>query len=329
MGGVGKNPNACNITATTGQDVNASICPAGWRLPTAGANGTVAQNNNTNEFWNLNQRVNSGSASSPAGLLSNWLGVYAGFLWTDGVFAFVNNDGYYWSSSINSAGSSWGLRFNSTLVNPGINNNSKSGAFSVRCVADELPLTMQEVTIETCPTGRTKAVDARDNRTYWIRKIPNTAAGGAGDLCWMETNLAYAGGGDDPYGDVLATSTQGTAGTADGLTLHTAGATMENTNARYIVPDPLPTGTPAFTTSPTPPTTGNGNQTGANGAQYGFFYNWCAAMGEPTKNPNACNMTSTTGQDVNASICPAGWRLPTSGADGTTLQIITPMSIGI
>jgi uncharacterized protein (TIGR02145 family) len=166
---------------------------------------------------------------------------------------------------------------------------------------------MQLVNIDNCPTTQTMVVDARDNHTYWIRKIPGTGAGGSSDLCWMETNLAYAGGGTNTYGDVKT------------LTTVNSGA-MGNTAANVRTNVTTPTGAPQFTTSPTLPTTGNGADTGANGAQYGYHYNWCAAMGGPTVNPNACDLTSTSGTDPTASICPAGWRLPTAGANGTTAQ---------
>jgi uncharacterized protein (TIGR02145 family) len=184
---------------------------------------------------------------------------------------------------------------------------------------------MQTVTNATCPTitapinisnpaasGLVWVVDARDNRTYWIGKIPNS--GGVGiDLCWMLTNLAYAGGtsngGVSTYGDTMS------------LTLQTTGTGMGNADARYIAPTP-PTSAPSFTScngptpgtgTCTPPTTGTAAATGTNGAQYGYLYNWCAAMGGATANSNACNTTSTTGF-TSASICPYGWRLPTGQA---------------
>jgi uncharacterized protein (TIGR02145 family) len=156
---------------------------------------------------------------------------------------------------------------------------------------------IQDVTLETCPTDRIWVVDARDNRTYWIQKIPNSGAGGA-TQCWMQTNLAYAGGGDNTYGDVRT------------LIAHGSGPGMTNTSARWIAPA-SPTGSSNFTTNPTPPRTGVGNATGVNGAQYGFLYNWCGAMGGQTP---ACNTTATTGFDTSVSVCPAGWRLPVGGA---------------
>ena len=52
------------------------------------------------------------------------------------------------------------------------------------------PLVLQAVTTSSCPTERTLAVDARDNHTYWIQKMPD-------GKCWMLTNLAYAAGSNN------------------------------------------------------------------------------------------------------------------------------------
>ncbi len=40
------------------------------------------------------------------------------------------------------------------------------------------PTDMQTIPADNCPTERTMVRDARDNNTYWIRKIDNTASGG-------------------------------------------------------------------------------------------------------------------------------------------------------
>jgi uncharacterized protein (TIGR02145 family) len=67
---------------------------------------------------------------------------------------------------------------------------------------------------------------------------------------------------------------------------------------------------------------------------YGYLYNWCAAMGATTRACTASNTypTDLAGNAANtgsydptntASICPAGWRLPTGGVHGdfTNLDI--------
>lgn len=132
-----------------------------------------------------------------------------------------------------------------------------------------------------CPTARTRVVDARDGATYWIRKI--------NDLCWMETNLAYAGGGNNTYGDAVSAITQG--------------MTSDYATAYYDVP----TGSNKTTGTTDPSTSTNGT------GQYGYLYNWCAAM---ANQPAACQGTVATQPDTTISICPAGWRLPTGDSGG-------------
>lgn len=141
---------------------------------------------------------------------------------------------------------------------------------------------IQAVTAANCPSTRTRAVDARDNRTYWVQKL-------ADGKCWMLTNLAYAGGGANTYGDAKTIAN----GTGDG--------SMTYTVAKYYIP----TSGSNVTTEPTAPsiaTTGTG--------QYGYLYNWCAAMGAQAAT-NACLQAATPVSNATLSICPAGWRLPT------------------
>lgn len=140
---------------------------------------------------------------------------------------------------------------------------------------------IQIVTGTNCPTVRTRAVDARDNRTYWIQKL--------GDgKCWMLTNLAYSGGGVNSYGDVKVLVN----GTSDPSVTYTAG--------RYYIP----TSGSNVTTEPTAPST---STTGTG--QYGYLYNWCAAMGAQAT--AACANGTTPAPNTAISVCPAGWRLPT------------------
>jgi uncharacterized protein (TIGR02145 family)/prepilin-type N-terminal cleavage/methylation domain-containing protein len=138
---------------------------------------------------------------------------------------------------------------------------------------------IQTVTNTNCPTTRTMVVDARDNHTYWVQKL-------ADGKCWMLTNLAYAGGGTNTYGDVKSIT-------------NGASQAASYTTAYYYIP----TGANP-TTSPTTPST----STSGTG-QYGYLYNWCAAMGVQTST-SACNGTSTPTPNLTISICPQGWKLP-------------------
>ena len=146
---------------------------------------------------------------------------------------------------------------------------------------------IQTVTPSNCPTTRTMVVDARDDHTYWIQKL-------ADDNCWMLTNLAYAGGGTNTYGDVK--TLQEWAGNSYTAPYYSIDSTNSNP-----------------TTYPTEPSTSTDG--GSTGKQYGYYYNWCAAMGAQT-GTDACDSTQNNDYDTDISICPAGWRLPTGGSSG-------------
>ena len=136
----------------------------------------------------------------------------------------------------------------------------------------------------------TRAVDARDSRTYWVQKL-------ADNKCWMLTNLGYSGGGTNTYGDVKT------------LTNGTGGALTYTVASYYVVPS-----TTNFTTEPTAPSIST-NGTG----QYGYLYNWCGAMGGQAT--AACINGTTPVPVITTTICPSGWRLPTSnGGEFTALN---------
>ena len=148
---------------------------------------------------------------------------------------------------------------------------------------------IQSVSKDSCPTTRTQVKDARDNHSYYIQKI-------AGN-CWMLTNLAYAGGtsngGTNTYSDTVP------------LTNGTADAARTYTLAKYYI-DPTNSNP---TIDPTPPSTDNTGGGSGAGRQYGYYYNYCAAMGG--QNTAACANATTPTPIPTTNICPAGWRLPT------------------
>lgn len=163
-------------------------------------------------------------------------------------------------------------------------------------------IAIQAIDSTNCPVDRTVVVDARDNNTYYIQKIgtePNAR-------CWMLTNLAYAGGGSNTYNDTIPTG-NGSNGTLNGP--DNAGATTY-TLAKYYTP----TGANP-TISPTLPSTDTAGGGSGVARQYGYLYNWCAAMGAQNNpsgtNTAACANATTPAPDTTKSICPAGWRLPT------------------
>ena len=143
---------------------------------------------------------------------------------------------------------------------------------------------IQTITKASCPITRTQVKDQRDNNSYYIQKLGND--------CWMLTNLAYAGAGNNTYNDTKSLSN----GTSDTATTYT--------EAKYYIP---PGANP--TTEPTAPSTATDGGTNTSTRQYGYLYNWCAAMGG--QNTAACAYATTPAPVPTTNICPAGWRLPT------------------
>jgi uncharacterized protein (TIGR02145 family)/prepilin-type N-terminal cleavage/methylation domain-containing protein len=143
---------------------------------------------------------------------------------------------------------------------------------------------IQTITSANCPATSTRAVDARDSHSYWVKQL-------ADGKCWMLTNLAYAGGGTNTYNDV------------DTLTNGTGGATTYTVASYYVVPS-----TTNYRIEPDAPSTSTDG--GVTGSQYGYLYNWCAAMGGQTST-SACANATTPLPNTAISVCPAGWRLPT------------------
>ena len=161
---------------------------------------------------------------------------------------------------------------------------------------------IQTATKATCPTTRAMAVDARDKHTYWIQKL-------ADGNCWMLTNLAYAGGtsngGNNTYSDVINQGT-GTPGTNSINGPDNAGSYTFTLAKYYVHSAANPT------IDPTPPSTDTTGGGSGAGRQYGYLYNWCAAMGG--QNTAACANATTPAPIPTTNICPAGWRLPTGEA---------------
>ena len=164
---------------------------------------------------------------------------------------------------------------------------------------------IQTITKSACPSTRTLTTDARDKNVYYIQLL-------ADGNCWMLTSLSYAGGasngGSNSFGDVI---NQGTgAPGSNTITNGTSDSVRTFTLAKYYIP---PGSNP--TIAPTPPSTATDGGVDAATRQFGYLYNWCAAMG--TQNTAACAQATAPAPDPSINICPAGWRLPTGvGATG-------------
>ena len=131
---------------TQGTNVADSICPTGWRLPSAMSDGTSPTTSGTSivaaDFAVLNASMNAGSLTSGS-TTSNY---YAGWQFTGAwfrVFSELRNDslssrgsvGYYWSSTANVSAQAIGLYFQNSDVKI-TGSFSEWAGLATRCVKD-------------------------------------------------------------------------------------------------------------------------------------------------------------------------------------------------
>lgn len=131
-----------------GTNVADSICPTGWRLPSATSDGTSPTASGTSfvtaDFPVLNASMNAGSLTSGSDNSSyytgwqfdgDWSGVFSGSWYSS--FSGLDHAGDYWSSTASSSTVVWGLGIlSSTSVYPGSGNADKNVGSAVRCVKD-------------------------------------------------------------------------------------------------------------------------------------------------------------------------------------------------
>jgi hypothetical protein len=89
----------------------------------------------TSEFTLLNNLINTGSTTSPSGLLTNGLFMYSSYF-SNGSFGGQGSDAHYYSSTaIISTPVARSLTFSSGVVNPAASAYQIGEGFAVRCVA--------------------------------------------------------------------------------------------------------------------------------------------------------------------------------------------------
>ena len=162
---------------------------------------------------------------------------------------------------------------------------------------------------------RTKLIDSRDGKTYLVSKL-------ADGNCWMSQNLALEIIADE---DIIISNNDGTtdvvtpdvsADTSEGAEWGQPGywaSFIPSGDGLYYLEGKTPSATP----------TASGDEYAWESA--GYYYNWYTATGSSgTKSMKSGNAPS--------SICPKGWRLPTSEgskslynlfANGYGLELLT------
>ncbi|MCL2095152.1 hypothetical protein FWH13_03460 [Candidatus Saccharibacteria bacterium] len=329
-----------------------SICPTGWRIP-RGRDNSTGTNDDTNNEWAvlsgsfLNNTLSAADTTNtaasqapwqPAGTaatLPQWNAAFgtvsAGNVTTAGNLFNQSTVAFWWTSSLNSDTRAWNNWVHGMHVSPGTDNGSKALGFSVRCVLDTSPQKpeqppMQAFTSSMCSDMTvgdiTTLTDARDNKEYRVRKMPD-------NKCWMMDNLAYTGGGNNQYNDVVDVNATGVGGLREITASDDWNVSLGvNDTARRFANNSNLSGT----TTTCSPTAVSGTDVMQSTCGNQILYNWCAALGLDSSTTPTCAAvsSSTTGTNMSSagtvgaaggvggeslgsggsSICPAGWRIP-------------------
>ncbi len=293
---------------SNGYNASGSICPKGWRLPTATTEGVDRDSGGYTggDFYNLaiqygmttgNYKEDPDNSPTFASLAGP--GTTPGFLragrYYDSTFNYGGSYGFYWSSTSASGTYAYYMNFGSSYVDSADNNTRRRGN-SVRCLFETRDITdistMQEISpaiAANTPVGTsTTLTDSRGGvtKSYTIAKL-------ADNKVWMTSNLDLPGG---------TTITSNDSDVATNFTLPTsAEKNADNNNL---------TDSTQFSNDNTAYVFNSGNNTncGAYGQNIpcGSYYSYLAATAGTGANVTA------DGYNASGSICPKGWRLPTS-----------------
>ena len=191
--------------------------------------------------------------------------------------------GYYWSSTRSDSTKMYLLLLGTSDVKPSDHYDRDLG-YSIRCILDD---TLQGATYSSLLSKMpnvgdyTQLVDTRDGQLY-------TVAHFADGRFWMVDNLNL------------------------GTTDLTTNLTSANTNLSNTVTASTfngwkkTSGSTTFTSAEFIPVSGTDS---TSGTAYGTLYNYCAASAG-----TIC--TDSNSSNASYDLCPAGWRLPTSGSGG-------------
>lgn len=276
--------------SSNGSNAVASICPAGWKLPTATtSNASAAINGNwkTGDWYALALAYgvnsendsesntatfyeNAGPGTAPNFLLS---GMYISSEYANGGYS-----GFWWSATARSDTDAYYLISRRDRVDVALSYYRKYG-FAVRCVLDE-NVNMQNISKDyldvAIPNNGDHIIltDTRDNNKYQVTKIN-------GEI-WMTQNLRFTGTTLTPETSNVVTNRTLNDYSLDSNDASYAGHCESNSNSynNTCLKDSGDTVT---------------------GVWYNFAF---ATAGTIIGGSNKLN-------DAVEDICPAGWRLPT------------------
>ena len=258
------------------------VCPKGWRIPTSNVGGEIGALYSNYSYTTLRQDFH---------------------LPLSGVF--YNNSandqgskGCFWSSA-----RSGNANMNNLFVDTGnilpSDSSNRSYGFSIRCILENQTIQnvtyMQDLTkaiVDNTPIGTTATLkDKRDEQEYKVAKLND------GKL-WMTENLNLAGG--------TALSADTTDVDSNYITNFTTSNNLTKGDNTIILPASSTTG---FNQNNYSFVYNSGNKTDNCSAPGCYsYYSWDAAT------LGSGRSISTDNTDAPYSLCPKGWKLPTSGA---------------
>ncbi len=155
---------------------------------------------------------------------------------------------------------------------------------------------MQDLDPTLCTTTASLAVkDTRDGKTYTVQRL-------ADGKCWMTSNLNLAGG-TALYSDDSNVADANTK--ASGNPYYTLPASTAISSGTSVPNDQFSSDTGEYVFN-----TGNATTTCSSSTPCNSYYSWLAATAGGKDSSG--NAVSTNGYNAAYSICPKGWRLPTS-----------------
>ena len=287
---------------------NDSICPAGWKLP-EDSTSTYGYSDYTYllvekgvaefnvEATAIHYATNGLVSLRAAPLWFNRVGIIS-----SGSLYHQTVQGGYWTNgaSADSAASNYKpdlLYITSDYIR--ITGNDDSNGLSIRCVARpdatamdpsiipepdpyEDMQSIQDITIDNCPTSPLDVYDTRDGEVYTVQKL-------ADGNCWMLENLRLG---------------------RRSLKVLTPEDT--NIDTEFTLPAGSYVGFNSFTLAQINIESKNDITTYGNGEEkIGVYYNYCAATAG-----TYCYENGEATGDATNDICPKGWRLPTGGESG-------------
>ncbi len=187
-------------------------------------------------------------------------------------------------------------------------------------------LAMQNVTPATCPTTATRVYDNRDNSIYTIQKL-------ADNRCWLLDNLALDLTNATVKANLSSTNTNASNTTLNYLK-NGGGTTSDkyaitgvtNWTSSYSYSDPLIAVSGSSDIGDWTKNTTVSLAMGQSGTgKIGVYYNFCAASAGSYCYGNGTSY-GTSSDDATEDICPAGWRMPTSGVNGEYGALLTAYS---